>query len=313
MVTYYLFALLAAIFWGAGFIGSRFGLEALSPMWVTFFRFLIALMATMPFLLSMKKTKLRMELVLGAFVCGGILTTMIFLQIKGLQLTTVAKSGFITILYAFFTPVLCKLLYGSRLSSFYWLMLSVALVGMGLICELSLGTFNQGDALTLICAFFSALHILAISHFTKEIGNMMLFNILQLFAVCLLSLPVAMYLDGTDAINANSFFTNNSAVFGLIFMGIFSTSVAFFMQMKAQEKIPPHQASLIFLMESPCAAVLGYIAFGETLSIMSIFGMILVTLTVAVLPFEFHIQRVLNLINIRRAVLVRLSALLSIK
>ena len=42
MIIAYCCAFLAAFFWGAGFIGSRFGLEAMGPMWVCFFRFFVA-------------------------------------------------------------------------------------------------------------------------------------------------------------------------------------------------------------------------------------------------------------------------------
>lgn len=290
MMAYYSYALLAAIFWGAGFIGSRFGLEALSPMWVTFFRFLVAFLATLPVLVGMKKIKIQVEMILGSFICATILASMIFLQIKGLQYTTVAKSGFITILYAFFTPILCKIIYGDRLSNFYWMMLSVALVGMGFICEMNLGTLNEGDLITLVCAFFSALHILAISHFVKETTNVMVFNILQMFFVCLVSLPIALYLEGADQVISGHFLMQTDAVVGLIFMGVFSTSVAFFMQIKAQEKLPAHVASLIFLMESPFAAVFGFMAFNETLSQVAVVGSVLVTVSVCLMPFEKKIR-----------------------
>lgn len=299
MIVSYLYAFLAAVFWGAGFIGSRFGLESLPPMWVTFLRFLIAFIATIPFVFRIKNFKsngqlLPTQLVVGSFVCAVILASMIFLQIKGLALTTVAKSSFITILYAFFTPLLCKLIYGNRLSNFYWLLLSCALVGMGLICDLNFNSFNEGDLITFVCAFFSALHIMAVSHFIKPTYNVMVFNILQMFFVCLVTLPIAIVMEGTAVMMDGHVFTDISSLAGLAFMGIFSTSIAFYLQLKAQEKLPPTTASLIFLMESPFAAVFGYIAFHEVLSKVAIIGAVVVTFSVCLIPFEAKIRRILR-------------------
>jgi drug/metabolite transporter (DMT)-like permease len=298
MMTAYSYAILAAFFWGAGFIGSRYGLEALSPMWVTFFRFLVAFLIGLPVLRYVKKADFNWKVWLGAFVSAIFLASMMFLQIKGLQYTTVAKSGFITILYAFFTPIICWMLYKKKLSSMYWALLGVALVGMMLICELSFDNFNRGDMLTLVCALISSFHIISIGHFTKYTENFALFNLMQMFFVCTISLPLAYLLEGSQVVVGGHFLSSTSALSGILFMGVFSTSIAFFLQGKSQQKIPPHMASLIFLLESPFAAILGYLIFNEIMSQMAIMGCLLVTFTVALLPMEDMIKKSVRTIRL---------------
>lgn len=291
MISAYSYAIFAAFFWGAGFIGSRFGLEGLSPMWVTFFRFLVAFIVALPTIATMKIKHLKWKMFLGAFICAVILACMMFLQIKGLQYTTVAKSGFITILYAFFTPILCLIFYRKKLSGIYWSLMLLALIGMMLICELSFANFNKGDLLTLICALFSSFHILAINHFSKFIKNFSLFNLLQMFFVCLISFPLAIALEGSEIVIKGQFLNSSHVLSGILFMGIFSTSIAFFLQGKSQQKIPPHMASLIFLLESPFAAIMAFVIFQEVMSNMAIIGSLLVVLTVALLPLENHLAK----------------------
>ena len=294
MITAYSYAIFAAFFWGAGFIGSRYGLEELSPMWVTFFRFFVAFVVALPSIVAVRKKHLDVKLFLGAFICAAFLSSMMFLQIKGLQYTTVAKSGFITILYAFFTPILCWIFYRKKLSGIYWSLMLVALVGMMLICEFDFSNFNRGDLLSFICAFVSSFHILAINHFSKFIKNFSLFNLMQMFFVCLISFPLAIGLEGTEIVIKGKFLDSTYVLSGILFMGIFSTSIAFFLQGKSQQKIPPHMASLIFLLESPFAAILAFAIFHEVMSNMAIVGSLLVVLTVALLPLETHIKSLIQ-------------------
>ena len=286
MITAYFYALVAAIFWGAGFIGSRYGLEEVGPLWLTFFRFLVASIVLLPLLKNVKKEQFNLKLVGGSFVSSIFLTSLIALQIAGLQYTTVAKSGFITILYAFFTPIICYVLFKKKISQNFWILLTLAFIGMLLITEFNMSTLNYGDFLTLLCALASALHIISISHLSKNHATG-LFNLMQLFFVAAICLPLALYFEGIpSSISSLSIIDNKMAIAGIMFMGVFSTSIGFFLQVKAQQKVPAHVAGLIFLLESPIAALLGYSVFDESMSMVAIFGCGIVIISVGIMPFE---------------------------
>lgn len=292
MTISYSYAIFAALFWGAGFIGSRFGLEAFTPMWVTFFRFLIAGVFLLPLLKDVKKSDINKTVISGSLACGLVLTFMIFLQVKGLQFTTVAKSSFITITYAFMTPVICSVFFKEKLSSVFWSTVCMALFGILLLCDMNISTLNYGDLLTFIGALLSSIHLLLISYYAKKLERLAIFNILQMFSVCAISFTLAMIFEGTGPITSGVIFQDTRAIGGLVFMGIFSTSIAFMFQTKSQRVLKPYIAGLIFLLESPFAAILGYFTFRETLSPMAISGCVLVMMAVAIAPFE---QLVLNL------------------
>lgn len=286
MIIAYTYALIAAIFWGIGFIGSRYGLDEVGPIWLTFLRFFIASIVFMPAILKIKKESFNFSLLKGAFISAIFLSLVIILQISGLQYTTVAKSGFITILYAFFVPLISYFVFKRSIAKNFWILLSGAFFGMILISEFEIKNLNYGDFLTLLCALSSACHIISISKFSKG-KDLRVFNLIQLFFVSLICLPTALILEGVPESLINlSILDNHKAVGGIIFMGIFSTSIAFFMQAKSQQKIPAHIAGLIFLLESPLAAMLGFLAFNEEMTYIAMIGCLLVISCVALMPFE---------------------------
>lgn len=300
-MTGYLFATFTALLWGAGFIGSRYGLEQLGAMSVTFTRFGIAFIVCLPTVFWIKRTNISSATVGKVFLCALALAGIMFFQIKGLEYTTVAKSGFITILYVFFTPILSYILFKTKISNTYWCLLFVAFSGILLLLDLNLANFNRGDFYTLVCALCSAIHLIAIERFSKQINNIFLFNILQLFFVCVITLPLALIFEGGLPFVelVNNYQVNLLPIAGLLFMGVFSTAIAFLIQIKAQQTIASHKASLIFLLESPFAAILGYLSFNELISPQGFAGCATVLLAVALIPFEQNIAELLTLHSYR--------------
>lgn len=291
MIGYFL-ATFTALLWGAGFIGSRYGLEQLGAMSVTFTRFGIALLVCLPTIYWIKKVNIKREIFPKIFICSLALAAIMFFQIKGLEYTTVAKSGFITILYVFFTPIFSYILYKTKISSTYWTLLALAFSGILLLLDLNISNFNRGDFYTLLCALCSAAHLIAIERYSKQVKDIFLFNILQLFFVCLITLPLALIFEGSAAFItlAKNYETSVAPIVGLIFMGVFSTAVAFLIQIKAQQTLAPHKVSLVFLLESPFAAILGYMYFDEMISTQGAVGCFIVLAAVALIPFEERIQ-----------------------
>ncbi|MBG59938.1 MAG: hypothetical protein CMJ16_05710 [Peredibacter sp.] len=294
MIIAYCCAFLAAFFWGAGFIGSRFGLEAMGPMWVCFFRFFVAFIATSPILFLNRQVSFSSRELKAVGVCSFCLAAMMFLQIKGLQYTTVAKSGFITILYAFMTPILANAFFKKKVSLYYCMMAIIAFGGVCLLMELDFRNFNYGDALTLGCAFFSALHILSVGHFSDVFRSSGVFNVLQMLGVCALTLPLAFILEGAGPIQDFMMgAVSDQAFWGLLFMGVFSTALAFFLQMRSQKFIEPHIVALVFLMESPLGAAMGWFVLDEGIGFKGLIGCTITLFAVAMIALEKPFQEVI--------------------
>jgi drug/metabolite transporter (DMT)-like permease len=278
-----IFLLLASAIWGFGFISTRWSLTAFDPYWVNALRFALAGILGIPFLIYKKSFWRKKNVLVKAMISSVFLLGTLLFQTLGLSITTVAKSGFITTLYALFVPLIMIGVSGKKYRSTYWLLILLALFGIALMCNLEVKDLNEGDFLTLLCAISAALHILYISHISAKIDSAIEFNFLQSFFTAIFSVVIAFIFRGpvnlTPLLDVQSL-----AVRGLLFLGIVSSMISFTIQVVAQKKVPAHIAGLIFLMESPFAAVFGYLVFNEVLNPLNMLGAALIMSSVLLVP-----------------------------
>jgi drug/metabolite transporter (DMT)-like permease len=79
--------------------------------------------------------------------------------------------------------------------------------------------------------------------------------------VSLVSLPIAFALEGHLHFTAQP-----EVLFGLAYLAILSSGVAFTLQLVAQKRISPGVAAMIFLLEAPFGAICGALFDGDRLS-----------------------------------------------
>ena len=274
--------MVATLIWGMGFVGTRWTLLDYSPIWSNTLRFVFAGAISLPVILFWRPNKMLK----GPLICSALLAVALQLQTYGIGLTTLAKSGFLTVFYAIFTPLLTLVFYKIRFRKSYWALLSLAMFGIALLCEFQLENFNMGDIITLSSAFFFALHILAVDKFAEG-ENPIRFNSLQCVYMGILCLAFALTVEEFPSMAPLLEWQNLfriSSLNGFIVLSAFSSFIAFSLQVYSQQGTPPHIVSLVFLLESIFAAVFGYYFFAEELSYMALFGCGLVLLSVALIP-----------------------------
>lgn len=269
--------------WGFGFIAARWTFTSFDPFWSTALRFSIAGLLSIPFLLYKKSFWRKKNILKKAAISSFFLLGTLLFQTLGLKSTTVAKSGFITTLYALFIPLITMLFTGKVFRTTFWLLVFMALLGMAFMCNFEIKDLNGGDFLTLLCSISAAFHIMYVGKVAKSIESPVEFNFLQNFFVGIFSVAVALLFKGRVNLSPLGDFYS-PAVKGLLFLGIASSMIAFSIQVITQKKIPSHIAGLIFLMESPFAALFGYFIFGEFLNPMNLFGAFLIMLSVFLVP-----------------------------
>lgn len=269
--------------WGFGFVASRWTFSSFDPYWSNALRFSLAGLLSLPFLLYKKSFWRKKNIVKKAMISSVFLLGTLLFQTIGLSTTTVAKSGFITTLYSLFIPLTTMCLTGKRYRSSFWMLIIMAMVGMALMCNLEVKDLNIGDLQTLLCAFFAAFHIMYIGHVSHHIESPVEFNFLQNVFVALFSLPIAFIASGSTNLSSLSDI-HSDAFKGILFLGVISSMISFTIQVVAQKKIPAHIAGLIFLMESPFAALFGYFIFKEFLNPLNLLGAGLIILSVILVP-----------------------------
>ena len=97
---------------------------------------------------------------------AGVLLAIAYgLQTAGLELTTVASTGFITGLYVVFTPLLALAFFGTRVPRALWAGVALAVVGLLLLNGVPGGS-TLGNALVL-GALFQAFQITAMERLAR--------------------------------------------------------------------------------------------------------------------------------------------------
>jgi drug/metabolite transporter (DMT)-like permease len=271
---------LATAIWGMGFVATRWTLSDYSPIWSNSMRYLFAGVISIVLLL-ISKEKFKAINHKSALICGFLLFLGLATQTIGIAYTTLAKSGFLTTLYAIFTPLLL-MFTGVKLKRNYWYCLSLAMVGIAMLCDLEFSNFNKGDLFITISALFFSLHIMAIDKFAKK-QNPFNFNLWQCVYIGVISFVFAALYEGVPSFERALDYTEifkPSPFLGFVIVAIFSSIIAFSIQVKVQAHIKPHIVSVIFLMESVFASFFGYTFFNEMLSFTAMSGCFLILLSV---------------------------------
>ena len=280
---------LACAIWGLGFAGTRWTLLDYSPVWSHCLRYVFAGSMALPLLVYRRGfTHIK-----GAFICSLFLMAGLQFQTIGIAHTTMAKSGFLTVFYSVFTPILAVIFLKQKLRKTFWGLLVVAMFGMFLMCDLKLDGFNKGDLFVLVSALFFSLHILAVDHYAEEVDSMN-FNFLQCFFMGIQGISLGLFLEGPVSLAPlfkASALTFPSSLMGFVILSVFSSFIAFSLQIFAQKRTPPHIVGLVFLSESIFASIFGRVFFNEIITSKGFMGAIITLIAVALIPKFAQIQK----------------------
>lgn len=281
--------IIACFIWGLGFAATRWTLDSYDPYWSNTIRFVIAAIFSLPVLLWRKKCNFSW----GVFICSLCLLLGLQLQTIGIGQTTLAKSGFLTAFYAIFTPLIQMCVTRKGYTWKYWVLVAMALFGIALLCDLSWAGFNVGDAWILASALFFSLHILAIDKYGQRVDSVH-FNFQQIVLTAVMALVITSIFRPMPDLSPLWDFASAlrpSPLAGFLVLSIFSSMLAFSIQVYAQKGTPAHIVSLIFLSESVFSAIFGVMFFSEHLNHKGLLGALVVMLSVALIPASLKIKK----------------------
>ncbi len=145
-----------------------------------------------------------------------------------------------------------------------------------------LQNLNWGDLLTFLCAITAAFHIYSIGLYSNKTRSGWFLNGYQSLWCAIFSLPF-MWIENDFLIQ---FPPSPQMIFGLLALGAGSSYLAFYLQVKAQTEISSSLASMLFLMESPFAALFGFLLLSEKMSIEQIFGALLIFISCILMTIQ---------------------------
>lgn len=264
---------IVAIIWGAGFIGTEYAIDAnMSPMMILSGRFLVASLTLLVFVIKDIKKIDKREWFKGS-IAGVLLFLGFFFQTTGQSQTSVANSAFLTATNVVIVPFIAWGFTTKRPKLKVFFMALLTFIGIAILSVdfnegLSMG---RGDIKVLISAFMFASHIAYLSLAVKG-NNPLRISFIQLSLSAILAITGLMATTGID------FETVNLAmgIPSVLFLGIFSTCICFFLQTSAQQRTTPGKTAIILSLESLFGTIFSVIIGIDPLTAKIVIGGIII-------------------------------------
>jgi len=255
---------LTTMIWGSTFAAMKLGLQEMSPLALTATRFLLAAIFYLVFfrrkLFPISAPSVFRGSILGLFLFLGFVA-----QNVGLQYTTASKSAFITSLTVVFVPLLQVII--ERRSPKLGNIIGVCIVSTGLwfLTSPTGSSFNEGDALTLLCAVFFAVYIVYLDVVSKEMTTLRL-TFLQLASTSIYALIAVVAFEHVVVSSSAGLLSI------LLYLTLFATVLTTFIQTRFQKDTTPTRAGIIFTVEPVFACIIAYALLNEQIGPSGMLG-----------------------------------------
>ena len=266
--------LLAAAIWGSAFVGQSIAGEYLPPFAVNAVRSVVAVVTLAIVIYGFRrwetvkngapKPQDKKKMITGGILCGTVLTIASNLQQIGLVDTSAGKASFITALYIVIVP-LCSIFAGRKLGINVWCAVALATAGLYFLCIQSGFTVQKGDFFVFLCALFFSAHILVIDHYTRFVDGIYL-SFVQFFTCMVISGVISLLTEEWTLAGIQYW------ILPILYVGIFSSGVAYTLQIIAQTGTNPAVVSILLSLESVFGVISGAIVLHERMSGRELLG-----------------------------------------
>ena len=286
-----IYAVLAAFIWGTAFVAQSVGADTVTPFAFNMSRSFIAtiFLCLVVFLISSHKKKKaeykektnNKKLFWGGILCGTALSVATALQQASLSDTAAGKAGFITALYIVIVPILSVFLK-KRAPFTVWVSVIIAVFGLYFLCVKGDFSVGKSDVLLILCAFVFSIQILLIDFFAAFVDG------IKLSCVQFATATVLSFL-GMVAFETFDFNAIINCALPILYLGVFSSGIAYTLQILAQKDSNPTVITLLLSLESVFSVISGAVLLGDKLSLKEYIGCFLMLLAVilAQLPTDF--------------------------
>ena len=273
------YALLTAAIWGTAFVAQSVAADYLDAFSFNAARASVAFLFLLLFCMlrrwirRAKGTDAGMtaqgkkDLLWGGLCCGAFLSVASTLQQKGIETTSAGKSGFITALYIIIVPI-CGIFLKKKAPRTIWLSVALAVVGLYCLCMKGDFSLSEGDFYLLLCAVCFSGQILCVDHFSEKVDGAALSCVQFLVMAVLCS--AGMLMNGLPSREAVQ-----PCLGAILYAGVFSSGVAYTLQILAQRGSNPTVVSLLMSMEAVFATIAGALILHDRMSGREYLGCVL--------------------------------------
>ena len=274
--------LTAAVIWGSSFIVMKDAVNDVPVFLLLAIRFTIAALLLAAIFFKRLVRDGRAVLRPGA-LCGVLLLAAYATQTFGLTGTTPGTNAFLTAVYCVLVPFVTWLLFRKRPTVYNWAAAVLCLSGIGLVSLNGDMTIGYGDALTLLGGVIYALHLIALSHFSRRHDAIALTTVQ--FAVTAALAWVLSWLTERDAALPLQAWPQ------LMYLAVFATAAALLLQSIGQSLTPPAQAAILLSLESVFGVLFSVAMGAEQVTPQLLLGFALIFVSVIVSETQLSFLR----------------------
>ena len=257
---------LTALIWGSGFVVMKNTLDSLPPSAIIALRYGVSTVLTAILFRRHLRGVTRADVARGALV-GLLLAGAYIVQTIGLQYTTAGKNAFLTTVYVLLVPFASWLLFKEKLSRANFIAAGLMLLGIGcLSLDGESGGLNIGDVLTIGCGALYAAHIIAVERCQKKTDTYALIVLQFGFAAVFAAVNYLLFERELPLA-----FTGET-IGSLLYLSVFSTTVAMSLQNIGQSMAPSSHASILLSLESVFGTMFSCLLLGEVLTGKRVLG-----------------------------------------
>ncbi len=254
--------LTVAAMWGIAFVAMKNTLSRTDVNSFLAARFILATLILIAFRPHALKRINRAFFIKGVII-GVLLSSGYIFQTFGLTKTTVAKTGFITGLYAVFVPLIAAGLLKRRVTKLQWFAVSLATAGLMFLSFKGI-SIGIGELLVLISAVLFAFHIVSLGEWSSGLDT---------YALTIMQLGTSAVVTFIASLKSGFHLPPDSGVWSaVIFTAVFATAFAFIIQTWTQSFMPPTTIAIILTMEYIFAAGFAVVFSHESLTLRTLSG-----------------------------------------
>ncbi len=289
-MKYYMFLVLAVLFWSGNFIFGKLVSNSITPMQLSFYRWFFVLVLLLPYIfinykdliLGFKKDSLLL-VVFGAFGIAGFNTFLYY----GLQTTSATNALLINSSTPIFIILISSIIFRIAITKIQ--ILGVLLSTLGVLYLILKGNINHilelnftpGDLWILLAALDWAIYSVLLKFKPKDLSSFSFLTITSFIGVMILY--IAFILQGYSL--EFSFLSNKEVLYSLIYIVIFPSILSFYFWNMATIEIGANKAGQSAHLMPIFGAILAYIFLGEVLEFYHIVGIVLIAIGIYLTMF----------------------------
>lgn len=274
--------LTCALLWGVSFAATKEVLKYMGPLWLLAFRFGFSFFLIAAIIPKRIKNIDKRDMKVGGII-GVLLLLAMALQTIGIQYTTTGKSAFITACYVVMVPFITWAASKRNPGIKPFVASAICLVGMGAITLDGAGTglgMGLGELLTLGGALGFAIQIVVIDRMAQDRDALTL-TMIETGISAVACLVAALIWEPMPA------FGGPVVVGWMAYLVVGCTLIPYSLQIKSQQLTSPTHASILMMMESVFALIVGVVFLDEPMTSKLVWGCGLIFVAILITELDF--------------------------